>query len=236
MPRSHVYRLLRTGQVRVNGGRAKPARKLRAGEEIRLPPWTGSGRGASISPSRQLKERLAASILHEDASILVLNKPAGVAVHGGTHVTHGVIEGLRAMRPQADFLERAHRLDRATSGCLLVAKRKPALNELQEIFREGRIQKRYLGLLAGRWEGGERCVNLPLGRTQRGGERIVSVQSAGKRAVTRFRPRQRYDGHVLADIDIATGRTHQIRVHAASIGHPVAGDRKYGDRAVNRNL
>lgn len=236
MPRSHVYRLLRTGQVRVDGGRVKPARKLRLGEKVRLPPWVGSGDTRTVAPSKELKDRLAASILYEDEAILAINKPAGLAVHTGTHVTHGVIEVLRAMRPEAGVLELAHRLDRATSGCLLVAKQKAALGALHDIFRDGRIHKRYVGLLAGRWEGQDRRVDLPLGRTRRGGEQMVSVQSGGKHAVTLFRPRLRLSEHVLADIEIDTGRTHQIRVHAASINHPVAGDRKYGDQAANRRL
>jgi 23S rRNA pseudouridine955/2504/2580 synthase len=236
VPRSHVYRLLRTGQVRVNGGRAKPHRKLREGEELRVPPWTGPAQAAALPPSDALKAQVAAAVFYEDTRLIALNKPAGLAVHGGTQIGHGVIEVLRAMRPDAPFLELAHRLDRATSGCLLVAKDRKTLTHLHDALREGRVEKRYLALLCGEWRGSGRRVDLPLGRGQRDGERVMRVDAAGKPSVTCFRPRHVYSGFVLADVDMETGRTHQIRVHAASIGHPVAGDLKYGDREKNRHL
>lgn len=236
VPRSHVYRLLRTGQVRVNGGRVKPNRKLAQGEELRVPPWRGSGKAATLPPTDHFKSRVAGAIFYEDARLIALNKPPGMAVHGGTNVPHGVIEVLRAIRPDTSFLELAHRLDRATSGCLIVAKNRDTLTRVHEALRDGRVTKRYLALLCGAWKGGEREVDLPVGRTQRGGERMMEVDSGGKASMTRFTPARRFRDYVLVDVDIATGRTHQIRVHAAAIGHPVAGDRKYGDAQANREL
>lgn len=236
VPRSHVYRLLRTGQVRVNGGRVKPHRKLVQGEELRVPPWKGSEKAAALPPTDNFKSRVAGAIFYEDARLIALNKPPGMAVHGGTNVPHGVIEMLRAIRPNAPYLELAHRLDRATSGCLIVAKDRETLKRLHEALRDGRVSKRYLALLCGAWEGGAREVDLPVGRSQRGGERMMEVASDGKASMTRFTPVRRFRDYVLADVDIATGRTHQIRVHAAAIAHPVAGDRKYGDAKANREL
>lgn len=236
VPRSHVYRLLRTGQVRVNGGRVKPHRKLAQGEELRVPPWSGAEKVATLPPSDDFKSRVAAAVFHEDSHLIALNKPPGMAVHGGTQVPHGVIETLRSLRPNAPFLELAHRLDRATSGCLLIAKDRLTLTSLHEALRDGHAKKRYLALLCGAWQGESQRVDLPVERIQRGGERMMQVGSDGKPSVTWFYPRGRYRDYALCDIDIGTGRTHQIRVHASAIGHPVAGDRKYGDAQKNREL
>lgn len=236
VPRSRLYRLLRRGEVRVNGGRVEATYRLAEGDELRLPPVRVSADDQS-RPGGRLLERLADSILYEDDRVLVLNKPAGVAVHGGSGVVHGVIEGLRALRPQAPFLELVHRLDRDTSGCLMLAKKRSALRELHGQLREQRLEKRYLALLAGKLPRGRIPVEAALERSQlRGGERMVKVDGEGRHARSLFRTVERFAGATLAEVDIATGRTHQIRVHAAHLGHPVVGDDKYGDREINRQF
>lgn len=237
VPRSAVYRLLRTGQVRVNGGRAKPDRRLEGGDRVRIPPVRIEETPPKGSPSAAQRAVIADAILHEDRDLLVLNKPAGVAVHGGSGISFGVIEVLRALRPDGT-LELAHRLDRETSGCLIVAKRRPALRKLHAAFREGLVEKRYLALVVGRWTRGTTTVNAALKRNQvQGGERIVRVDEAGgKAASSRFKVIDTYADATLMEVTIDTGRTHQIRVHAAHVGHPVAGDEKYGDEAANKRL
>jgi 23S rRNA pseudouridine955/2504/2580 synthase len=223
--------------VRVNGRRAKPDYRLEDGDELRLPPVRQEEKASPGLPPRWQQDALMAAILFEDERLLAVNKPAGMAVHGGSGVSFGVIETLRVLRPQAKSLELAHRLDRETSGCLLIAKRRSALRVLHQAFREGRVEKRYLALLTGAWEGGERAVDLPLEKNRlQGGERMVKVGGAGKRSESVFRPINRYPAATLAEVEILTGRTHQIRVHAAHLGHPVAGDEKYGDREANKAL
>lgn len=239
VPRSHVYRLLRTGQVRVNGGRIRAQQRLCAGDQVRLPPWRGTDPQQSGRPPDTLVERVADAIIYEDEDLLVINKPAGLAVHGGSGVRFGIIEALRVMYPHATTLALAHRLDRDTSGCLLVARRRETLLELHRLLRAGRADKCYLALLAGHWRGGAAEVDVPLIRDRlRGGERMVEVSATreGRRAVSIFRPLAPGDRASLVGVRIQTGRTHQIRVHAAHLGHPVAGDEKYGNRALNRNL
>ncbi len=233
VPRSWVYRVLRRGEVRVNKGRCKPARRLQRGDVVRIPPLRQALKETS-EPSSGLKVKLEKSIIHEDKLILVINKPWGLAVHGGSGVSHGVIEILRASRPDAPFLELAHRLDRETSGCLMLAKRRSALRRLQELQRAGRITKRYLALLSGRIERKAWRAGAPLRKnTLRSGERIVRVDPAGKPALTLFRVVQRFADTTLVEAVLETGRTHQIRVHAAHNGTPIVGDPKYGDEAVN---
>jgi len=228
VPRPRIYRMIRSGEVRVNGGRARPERRLLAGDELRIPPIRTRDQ-SKRTPPRQQADALAARIVYEDAELLALNKPAGLAVHGGSGISWGVIELLRAARPDADFLELVHRLDRETSGCLLIAKRRPALRRLHQQFRAGDARKPYVALLCGRLRGEERYVDAPLlTSTRRGGERHVEVDPDGKPARSRFFPRRRFRSLTLADVVIETGRTHQIRAHAASIGHPVAGDDRYG--------
>jgi 23S rRNA pseudouridine955/2504/2580 synthase len=237
VPKSHVYRLLRTGQVRVNKKRVKPDYRLEAGDELRLPPVRQEEKAAPGKPPHWQQEAMQAGILFEDDRILVVNKPAGMAVHGGSGVSFGVIETLRVLRPESPGLELAHRLDRDTSGCLIVAKRRSAVRVLHAAFRDGSVEKHYLALLAHPWDGGDREVNAPLEKNQlEGGERIVKVSREGKEAKSLFTPLQRFGGSALADVHIFTGRTHQIRVHASYIGHPVAGDDKYGDREANKVL
>jgi 23S rRNA pseudouridine955/2504/2580 synthase len=242
VPRSLVYRILRTGEVRVNGRRAKPAYRLAVGDRVRLPPLQDAGRKQDSTqakaPSKSLRDFVTAAVIHEDRDLIVVNKPAGVAVHGGSGVSFGVIEALRAVHPQLKELELVHRLDRETSGCLLVAKRRAILRDLHAQLRERRMQKRYLALVAGRWPFGAKTIDLPLKTNlKQGGERVVRVHSEGQSAVTTFKPLEQF-GKVatLLDVDLGTGRTHQIRVHAAHAGYPVAGDEKYGDHEKDAKL
>lgn len=233
VPKSLIYRLLRTGQVRVNRGRARPDRRLAEGDEIRLPPVRTAQEAPAGRPPRGLLERLEAGILFEDERLLVINKPAGVAVHGGSGLSFGVIECLRQLRPEAKELELVHRLDRETSGCLILARRRSALRALHAQLRGGRVGKHYLALVAGAWRGGRVALALAKNRLQ-GGERMVKVTAEGKSSASLFRPVRRLAGATLMEVEILTGRTHQIRVHAAESGHPVLGDEKYGDREANR--
>jgi len=242
VPRTHVYRLLRKGEVRVNSKRAKPDQRVAAGDRIRLPPVrrpdTSAEGVTARPPSPSLAKLIAEAIIYEDPDLLVLNKPAGVAVHGGSGMAHGVIEVLRAVRPDAKELDLVHRLDRETSGCLIVAKRRAALRDLHAQLREGQTEKRYLALVCGKWNLGQKRIELPLATGERrGGERHVAVRTHGQLAVSTFRPVQ-FFGNVasLLEVEIGTGKTHQIRVHAAYAGHPVAGDDKYGDRDCNEVL
>jgi len=236
-PRSLVYKLVRSGQVRVNGGRAKAERKLEAGDEVRIPPVRLSEPAEKGTPAKGLLEAMAASIVFEDARLLAINKPAGVASHGGSGISFGVIETLRALRPK-ESLELVHRLDRDTSGLLVVAKKRSALSELQALMREeGGIAKRYLALLIGRMPDGTMRVDAPLHvGLRQGGERHVQVNAAGKASLSHFKVLERRGGQSYCEVRIATGRTHQIRVHARHIGHPVAGDDKYGDPEANKRL
>ncbi len=233
VPRSHVYRLIRSGQVRVNSGRSTPSYKLRAGDRVRVPP-VNRAEPKGTPPESASLEWLERRIVYEDGRLLVLDKPAGLAVHGGSGVQLGCIEALRVLRPQAKSLELVHRLDRATSGCLLVAKRRSALRLLHAVLREGGMEKRYLALVRGLWEQGEVEVEAPLAARRREGEVRVRVDEGGKAARSRFRRVEAY-GKIASLVEVAllTGRTHQIRVHAAHSGHPLAGDERYGDEAFN---
>ena len=240
-PRSLVYKLLRSGQVRVNGGRCKAERRLEAGDEVRIPPvrLNIEGDGDKSPPPKGLLDALEAAIVFEDARLLALNKPSGLASHGGSGISHGAIESLRALRPR-ESLELVPRLDRDTSGLLIVAKKRSALVELQALLREDHgagITKRYLALLSGRMPDGTMSVDAPLHvGLRQGGERHVQVNFRGKPSLSHFRLLERCSGQSYCEVRIETGRTHQIRVHAKHIGHPVAGDDKYGDEAANRKL
>lgn len=231
-PRSLVYRILRSGEVRVNSGRIGPEYRLIEGDHIRIPPVRLKPREQTNAPSKSLREFLTASVIHEDRDLIVVNKPSGVAVHGGSGLNFGVIETLRAVRPELKELELVHRLDRETSGCLLIAKRRAVLRELHAMLRERDMEKRYLTLVCGRWPFGTKTIDLPLKTNlKQGGERMVRVHADGQNAITTFKPIQHFAKlATLLDVDLGTGRTHQIRVHAAHAGHPVAGDEKYGDR------
>lgn len=241
VPRSKIYRLLRTGQVRVNKGRKKPHYKLASGDVIRIPPVTIEER-APLQASTAAKERLASSILYEDKALIIINKPAGMAVHGGSGISVGVIEAFRQLRPECRFLELVHRLDRETSGCLVLAKKRSALVRMHEMLRREHgksMQKTYLALLQGVWQGKKRKVTAPLEvNSRRSGERFVTVSDSGKEAISIFVPQKNFPqaNASLVEIRLLTGRTHQARVHAQSIGQPIAGDDRYGDRAFNRRM
>ncbi|HEX7013520.1 MAG TPA: RluA family pseudouridine synthase [Steroidobacteraceae bacterium] len=241
VPRSLVYRIVRTGQVRVNGRRAKPDYRLKAGDRVRLPPvkrTPGDEEGSRKAPSKALRDFVTGSIIHEDRDLIAINKPAGVAVHGGSGLSFGVIEALRAARPELGELELVHRLDRETSGCLLIAKRRAVLRDLHAQLRQREMHKRYLALVVGRWPFGEKTLDLPLKTNlKQGGERVVRVHAAGQEALTKFKPLEHFGRlATLLDVSIGTGRTHQIRVHAAHAGYPIAGDEKYGDREKDAKL
>lgn len=236
-PRSLVYRILRTGEVRVNKGRIKPEYRLQAGDEIRVPPIRLSEAAPAPQPGQRVLHDLAGRILYEKDGLLVLNKPAGLAVHGGSGVSYGVIEALRAMRPEARFLELVHRLDRDTSGLLMVAERRSVLSALHEQLRDGKMEKVYVALLAGRLRGREHRVEAPLKKNVlASGERIVRVARDGKEAVTLFRVIEQFDKATLVEARPLTGRTHQIRVHAQQLGHPIVGDDKYTSEEINRSF
>ncbi|MGQ0654452.1 MAG: RluA family pseudouridine synthase, partial [Betaproteobacteria bacterium] len=230
VPKSHVYRVLRSGEVRVNSGRVKPDYRLQAGDRIRLPPVRIAEKPKSAKPAEF-------PIVFEDAALLIVDKPAGVAVHGGSGVSFGVIESLRAARSQAKFLELAHRLDRDTSGLLMLAKKRSALVELHRMLREGEVDKRYLAVARGRWQGRSREIREPLHKyVTASGERRVSVKAGGMAAVTRISVLRKSDEFSLLEVQLLTGRTHQIRVHLAHAGHPLLGDDKYGDETLNKSL
>ena len=236
LPRSRVYRLLRKGEVRVNGRRAGPSQRLAAGDTVRLPPVTLTPRAELAAPA-QARTELAERILFEDKAIIVVDKPSGMAVHGGSGIRLGLIETLRQLR--ADLAEAAlvHRLDRSTSGVVVVAKRRSALRRLHAAFRAGEVEKRYLAGCVGHWPHGQCTIDRPLEvRNRQGGERHVVVADSGKAATTRFAPQAFYDGLTLLAVEPVTGRTHQIRVHAATAGHPLGGDERYGDREANQAL
>jgi 23S rRNA pseudouridine955/2504/2580 synthase len=237
VPRTRIFRLIRRGEVRVNGKRASPEQRLTAGDSVRVPPVREALPDAPRRVPATLLQSIERAVIHEDDRLLVLDKPSGVAVHGGSGLSFGVIEALRASRPE-QTLELAHRLDRDTSGVLLVAKRASALRELHALLREGAVQKSYLVLVAGRWQLGHKNIDAPLRTDLRvGGERTVKVDAHGKQARTEFKLIEHYGARAsLLEAILHTGRTHQIRVHAAYCDHPVAGDEKYGDAAFNETL
>ncbi len=238
VPKSHIYRILRKGEVRVNKGRVKPVYKLQAGDLVRIPPiqleqkesFSGSIHQSSL-------QQLTEAIIHEDKQLLVLNKPAGWAVHGGSGIHFGVIEGLRALYPKAPYLELVHRLDRDTSGCLLIAKKPAMLRQLHQLLRDNQVGKYYQALIQGDWESRLAHINLPLRKnTLKSGERIVRVDTSGKSALSHFQKKQQFAQAALVQVKLDTGRTHQIRVHASHTGHPIAGDNKYGHDEFNRQM
>lgn len=236
VPRSLIYRLLRTGQVRINGKRAKPDSRLAGGDVVRIPPVRVADREDGDTPAPGLVKRVAQAVVFEDRDFLVLDKPAGIASHGGSGVAFGAIELLRAARP-GETLELAHRLDRDTSGVLVLARRRAALTALQELIRAGRLTKQYLALLHDRPKRGRFDVNVPLRKFDlHGGERMVRVSEDGKPALTAFKVIETYTESSLAEATLYTGRTHQIRVHAQHAGHPLAGDEKYGQREFNKAM
>ena len=243
VPRTRVFRLVRKGEVRVNGKRASPELRLQLGDKVRVPPVrldapdAVPGAPAASRVPKALVETVRNAILKEDERLIVLNKPAGIAVHGGSGISFGIIEALRAARPDEE-LELVHRLDRDTSGCLLVARKASALRVLHALMRDGQVEKGYLALVQGQWDLGKKRIDVPLRTDLRvGGERTVRVGAGGKEAVSTFAPVQFFGNKgTLVEVDLDTGRTHQIRVHAAHVGHPVAGDEKYGDEEFNQRM
>ena len=233
VPKSHIYRILRRGEVRVNSGRIRARYRVRAGDTVRIPPVRISESKPGHVPVLNLEQH----VLFENPRLLVINKPPGIAVHGGSGLSYGIIEALRAERATAPYLELAHRLDRETSGCLVIAKRRSFLRAFHEQLRQGRVKKLYLALVDGQWQGGKRTVDAALRKNQlRGGERMVSVDPEGKPAISIFRPVSVYQDTSLVEVELKTGRTHQIRVHGQHIGYPLAGDEKYGDEQFNRRM
>ncbi len=235
VPKSRIYRIIRKGEVRVNGKRVKPEHKLQAGDVVRVPPLRSS-RTEAVAPSAVLLQSLKAAILYEDEHLLILNKPSGLAVHAGTNVKTGLIDALRGLY-QNSYLELAHRLDKGTSGCLLVAKNAAVLKSLQQAFRDKQVHKLYHVLVHGNWPAHVTEVNAPLQRLPAsGGERRVTIDAAGKQAATRIRLLEKMPGCSLLEASPLTGRTHQIRVHASHVGHPVCGDDKYASPQQRKNL
>ena len=236
LPKSRLYRLLRKGEVRVNKGRIKPEYRLEAGDSIRLPPMRVSESKEVAAPGAAMRSRLEGGVLYENDELLVIDKPAGLAVHGGSGVSLGLIEALRATRP-GETLELVHRLDRGTSGCLLVAKKRSALRALQGQLRSHQVDKVYLALVDGNWPKGLDVMDAPLNKVAApSGENFVRVSKDGKRALTRFKVRKRFPGMTLLEVTLETGRTHQIRVHCQLAGHPLLGDDKYGSDARNLEM
>ncbi len=236
VPRSKIYQIVRRGEVRVNKGRIKVHYKIQAGDEVRIPPVRVAQR-EDITVSKYIVRRLLDAIIYEDEDMLVLNKPSGMAVHAGSGIKSGVIEALRLARPEARFLELVHRLDKNTSGCLLIAKKRSALRYLQDRFRQHKVQKKYLALVKGNVKNKSYHVELALKKnTLSSGEKRVVVHKDGKLAISDFNVIESAKLASLYEVHIKTGRTHQIRVHAKSLGHPVVGDDKYGDDDFNKQM
>lgn len=234
-PRTLIYRIVRTGEVRVNKGRIKPEYRLQIGDIVRVPPLRLSEEAAPATPSPQLSQSLADRILYQEHGIIAMNKPTGLAVHGGSGVAYGLIEALRAIYPAKEFLELVHRLDRDTSGLILVADKRSILRHLHEQLRDGKMQKVYVALLAGNLKGANHKVTAPLDKTNlASGERVVRVSREGKAAETHFKVIERFENCTLVEARPLTGRTHQIRVHAQFLGHPILGDDKYCPNEKNK--
>ncbi|MDP8172027.1 23S rRNA pseudouridine(955/2504/2580) synthase RluC [Pasteurella skyensis] len=238
VPKSLIYRIVRKGEVRVNKGRIKPEYKLQGGDIVRIPPVRVSEKNtAPISTKLNKVAELESHILYEDEVLIVVNKPSGIAVHGGSGLSFGLIEALRALRPEARFLELVHRIDRDTSGILLVAKKRSALRNLHEQLRVKTVKKDYLALVRGQWQSHVKAVKAPLKKNElASGERIVRVSEEGKPSDTRFSIEERYQNATLVKASPVTGRTHQIRVHTQYAGHPIALDSKYGDTDFDQKM
>lgn len=237
VPKTHLYRIIRKGEVRVNKKRAEPSYHLILGDRVRIPPIKTSVPKTVPKPSDKLLSQLEKAIIYEDKFTLCLNKPVGLPVHGGSGVSLGLIEALRVLRPLEKALSLAHRLDRDTSGVIVVAKKAGVLKELHQLFREGAVKKHYIALQQGRLPKGHLKVEAPLKKFElEGGERLVKVNPQGKPALSYFRPLKYFKEATLVDVEIMTGRTHQIRVHAQSIHHSIAGDEKYGDKEFNKAM
>jgi len=237
VPKSHVYKIIRKGEVRVNKGRIKQTYKLQINDSVRIPPVKLVARESRPAPGRSLLNLIEASILFEDAGLMAINKPSGVAVHGGSGVSYGIIEAVRILKPEYKFLELIHRLDKETSGCLLIAKKRSVLIAIQNLLRHRQTDKSYLTLLCGQLSCSEKKIAAPLLRESlKTGERMVRVDKSGKESTSFFSTIEQFNNTSLTAVRIVTGRTHQIRVHARFIGHCVAGDSKYGNYACNQRL
>lgn len=235
VPKSHIYRVLRSGEVRVNSGRISQTYRLQAGDEVRIPPIRVAEKAPA--PEQGAVQRHAFKVVFEDDALLVIDKPAGLAVHGGSGLSFGVIELLRSQRPEAKFLELAHRLDRETSGLLIIGKKRSALTAVQDAMRQGNMEKRYLAMANGRWMNPLQHIKTALFKyLTEDGERRVMVREDGKASHSVVRLVQRWERYSLVEVELKTGRTHQIRVHMQSQGFPLLGDDKYGDFALNKTL
>ncbi|SIS58116.1 23S rRNA pseudouridine(955/2504/2580) synthase RluC [Neptunomonas antarctica] len=238
VPKSMIYRIVRKGEVRVNKKRIKPDGRIQGGDIIRIPPIRVAEPNEVPIVGKALLELLEQSILYESKALIVINKPSGLAVHGGSGINLGLIEAMRQLKPEERFLELVHRLDRDTSGCIMIAKKRSMLRHLHEALRQNRVNKIYHALVVGRWESKDHSVDAPLRKNElQSGERIVRVQPDGKASLTRFKILRRFG--VLATLVEAkpvTGRTHQIRVHTQFAGHPIIGDDKYGVESINRDM
>lgn len=235
VPKSRIYRILRKGEVRANGGRVKPHYRLQAGDQVRIPPIRVSQPRPDLPIEQLFTRKLEQAVLYEDDGLLIINKPSGMAVHGGSGISHGVIETLRQMRPHDRFLELVHRLDRETSGCLLIAKKRSRLRAIHTQIRNHEVEKTYIALVCGHWARRRIQVQAPLKKNElKSGERITKVAADGKSAITRFKILQYFPDHTLIEAMPVTGRTHQIRVHAQYAGHPIVGDDRYGDHEANK--
>ncbi|MEJ0084331.1 MAG: RluA family pseudouridine synthase [Pseudomonadota bacterium] len=237
VPKTHIFRVIRKGEVRVNGKRAKPETRLQARDIVRVPPVRVGEAAPPRRASPAMVAGLTGAIVFEDARLIVIDKPAGVAVHGGSGVSFGVIEALRSARPD-ETLELVHRIDRDTSGLLLISRKPAALRTLHALMRDGLVEKRYLALVKGKWELGKKRIDVPLRTDIRvGGERTVKAHESGKEAASVFKPVQFFGKRAsLMEVELETGRTHQIRVHAAHAGYPLAGDEKYGEAEFNGKM
>ena len=237
VPRSRIYRIIRRGEVRVNKKRCKPEHKLQCGDEVRIPPYFGSAEPKPSKVSPGLQDLLLGSVLYEDEQLLVINKPAGLAVHGGTGIRLGLIEALRQLRPEWSEMELAHRLDRDTSGCLVISKKTRFLKHIQNELKARNVNKQYLALVHGQWPERLVMIDVALQKNAIGvGERIVTVDASGKPSITRFKLLQRFAHATLLEVRPETGRTHQIRVHCQHAGHALVGDSKYTCRGANKSL
>lgn len=237
VPKSRIYRLLRKGEVRVNKGRIKPDYRLQSGDQVRIPPVRQAIQSQGEAPPESVLALIKDAIIYQDDQLLVINKPSGIAVHGGSGIQYGVIEALRALFPGEQHLELVHRLDRDTSGCLMVARKRSVLKNLHEQLRNHQMRKCYLALVKGQWSGGSAIIDAPLRKnTLQSGERMVRVDPTGKTAQSHFKPVQVFSTTSLVEVELVTGRTHQIRVHAVHAGHPIAGDEKYGQRGFNLSM